>query len=112
VAVEGTDESAVALGRGIGALAVGVEEISTEVKEAAEGVIIDTISGAYFFAFSKKPGVVSRVFSQMPPNMCHLLVRCCTDPSGAAYSNMQVLFECRLEILLNQDRAHIVIRLH
>jgi hypothetical protein len=23
--------------------------------------------------------------------MCHLPVRCCTDPSGAAYSNMQVL---------------------
>jgi hypothetical protein len=29
-------------------------------------------------------------FSQMPPNMCHLLVRCCTDPSGAAYLNVQV----------------------
>jgi hypothetical protein len=26
----------------------------------------------------------------MPPNMCHLPVFCCTDPSGAAYSNMQV----------------------
>jgi hypothetical protein len=22
--------------------------------------------------------------------MCHLLVRCCTDPFGAAYSNVQV----------------------
>jgi hypothetical protein len=32
----------------------------------------------------------SIVFSQMPPNMCHLPVRCCTDPSGAAYSNVQV----------------------
>jgi hypothetical protein len=32
----------------------------------------------------------SLVFSQMPPNMCHLPVHCCTDLSGAAYSNMQV----------------------
>jgi hypothetical protein len=32
----------------------------------------------------------SIVFSQMPPNMCHLPVRCCTDPSGAAYSNVQI----------------------
>jgi hypothetical protein len=26
----------------------------------------------------------------MPANMCHLPVHCCTDPSGTAYSNMQV----------------------
>jgi hypothetical protein len=26
----------------------------------------------------------------MPLNMCHLPVRCCTDPSRAAYSNVQV----------------------
>jgi hypothetical protein len=32
----------------------------------------------------------SIVFSQMPPNMCCLPVRCCTDPFGAAYSNVQV----------------------
>jgi hypothetical protein len=31
----------------------------------------------------------SIVFSQMPPNMCHLPVHCYTDPSGAAYSNVQ-----------------------
>jgi hypothetical protein len=33
----------------------------------------------------------SIVFSQMPPNMCHLPVRCCTDPFGAAYSNVQIV---------------------
>jgi hypothetical protein len=60
VAVEGAEESAPALGRGIRALAVGVEEICVEVKEAAEGVIIDTMSGAYFFAFSKKPSSSKR----------------------------------------------------
>jgi hypothetical protein len=32
----------------------------------------------------------SIVFSKMPPNMCHLPVRRCTDPFGAAYSNVQV----------------------
>jgi hypothetical protein len=32
----------------------------------------------------------SIVFLQKPPNMCHLPVRCCTDPFGAAYSNVQV----------------------
>jgi hypothetical protein len=37
----------------------------------------------------------SIVFSQMPPNMCHLPVRCCTDPFGAAYSNMQVFIQIR-----------------
>jgi hypothetical protein len=26
----------------------------------------------------------------MPTNICHLPVRCCTDPCGAAYSNVQV----------------------
>jgi hypothetical protein len=35
------------------------------------------------------------VFSQMPPNMCHLPVRCCTDPSGAAYSNVQVFISSK-----------------
>jgi hypothetical protein len=33
----------------------------------------------------------SLVISQMPPNTCHLPVRCCTNPYGVAYSNMQVL---------------------
>jgi hypothetical protein len=44
-----------ALGGGIEALAAGVEEIGAEVEEAAKGVMIDTIPGAYFFAFSNKP---------------------------------------------------------
>jgi hypothetical protein len=55
VAVEGAEESASALGGGIEALGTGVEELGVEVEEAAEGVIIDTMPGAYFFAFSKKP---------------------------------------------------------
>jgi hypothetical protein len=29
----------------------------------------------------------------MPPNICHLPVRCCTDPSRAAYSNVQVYLD-------------------
>jgi hypothetical protein len=55
VAEVGVEEVAPALGGGIGALVVGVEEAGVEVKEAAEGVIIDTMPGTYFFAFSKKP---------------------------------------------------------
>jgi hypothetical protein len=54
VAVEGAKESTPAFGRGIEALVTGVEEIGVEVKEATEGVIIDTMPGAYFFAFSKE----------------------------------------------------------
>jgi hypothetical protein len=27
--------------------------------------------------------------------MCHLPVRCCTDPSGTAYSNVQVLLSSK-----------------
>jgi hypothetical protein len=43
------------LGGGIDALVVGVEETGVEeVIEAAEGETIDTMPGAYFFAFSKK----------------------------------------------------------
>jgi hypothetical protein len=60
MAVEGAEESAPALGGGIGALAVGVEEIGVEVEEATKGVIIDTMPGAYFFAFSKKPSSSER----------------------------------------------------
>jgi hypothetical protein len=55
VAEEGAGEVAPAFGRDIDALVVGVEESVVEVEEAAEGVIIDTMPGAYFFAFSKKP---------------------------------------------------------
>jgi hypothetical protein len=53
VAAEGVEESAPAFGGGIEALAVGVEEVGVEVEEAADGVIIETMPGAYFFAFSK-----------------------------------------------------------
>jgi hypothetical protein len=38
----------------------GVEEVGVEVEEAADGVIIDTMPGAYFFAFSKKPSSSKR----------------------------------------------------
>jgi hypothetical protein len=77
VAVEGVEESASALGGGIGALAAGVKEIGVEVEEAAEGVIIDTMSGTYFFAFSKKPSSFERgrareelTFSQSTSSPC------------------------------------------
>jgi hypothetical protein len=43
------------LGGGMDPLVVGVEETGVaEVEEAAKGEIIDTMLGAYFFAFSKK----------------------------------------------------------
>jgi hypothetical protein len=55
VAEEGVAEVAPALGGGTDPLVVGVEETGVvEVAEAAEGEIIDTMPGAYFFAFSKK----------------------------------------------------------
>jgi hypothetical protein len=60
VVVEGAEEAASALGGGIEALAAGVEEVDVEVEEAADGVIIDTMPGAYFFAFSKKPSSSER----------------------------------------------------
>jgi hypothetical protein len=43
---EGAGEVAPALGGGIDALVVGVEESIVEVEEAAKGVIIDTMPGA------------------------------------------------------------------
>jgi hypothetical protein len=43
------------LGGGFDALVVGVEETGAEeVVEATKGEIIDTMPGAYSFAFSKK----------------------------------------------------------
>jgi hypothetical protein len=60
MAEEGAEEVAPALGGGIDALITGVKEDGVEVKEAAEGVIIDTMPGAYFFAFSKKPSSSER----------------------------------------------------
>jgi hypothetical protein len=52
----GAEEVAPALGGGIDPLVARVEETGiAEVKEAAEGEIIDTMPGAYFFAFSPSP---------------------------------------------------------
>jgi hypothetical protein len=48
------------LGGGIDPLDAGVEGIGVEVEEATEGVIMDTMPGAYFFAFSKKPRISER----------------------------------------------------
>jgi hypothetical protein len=61
MAVEGVEEAALALGGGIEALAAGVEEVGVEVEEAADGVIIDMMPGAYFFAISKKPSAPKEV---------------------------------------------------
>jgi hypothetical protein len=73
----GTEEVAPAFGEGIDALVAGVEEAGAEVEEAAEGVIIDTMLGAYFFAFSKKPSSSERgrpreeiTFSQSTSWLC------------------------------------------
>jgi hypothetical protein len=60
VAEVGTEEVAPVFGGGIDPLVAGVEEASVEVEEAAEGVIIDMMPGAYFFAFSKKPSSSER----------------------------------------------------
>jgi hypothetical protein len=60
----GAEEAAPALGGGIDALVAGVEEAGVEVEEAAEGVIIDTMPGAYFFAFLKKPSSSERGISR------------------------------------------------
>jgi hypothetical protein len=51
----GAEEAAPALGGGIDTLVARVEEAGMEVEEAAEGVIINMMPGAYFFTFSKKP---------------------------------------------------------
>jgi hypothetical protein len=70
VAVEGAEESAAAPGG-------GVEEPGAEVEEATEGVIRDTIPGAYFFAFLKNPSISKRgrageepIFSQSTSSPC------------------------------------------
>jgi hypothetical protein len=77
VAEVGAEEVAPAFGEGIDPLVAGVEEASIEVKEAAEGVIIDTMPSAYFFAFSKKPSSSERgrpreelTFSQLTSSTC------------------------------------------
>jgi hypothetical protein len=56
VAAVGVEEVAPVLRGGFDALVIGVEETSAEeVVEAAEGETIDTMPGAYFFTFLKKP---------------------------------------------------------
>jgi hypothetical protein len=52
--VVGDADVVAAPGGGIVAPEEGVKEIGIEVKAAAEGEIIDTMPGAYFFALSKK----------------------------------------------------------
>jgi hypothetical protein len=54
VAVEGAEDSVAAAPGG------GVEELGARVKEAAEGVIRDTMPGAYSFAFLKNPSISER----------------------------------------------------
>jgi hypothetical protein len=74
----GAKEVAPALGGGIDPLVVRVEETGiVEVEETAEGVIIDTMPGTYFFAFSKKPHCSERgrpreelTFSQLTSSPC------------------------------------------
>jgi hypothetical protein len=53
--VAGDADVAAAPRGGIVAPEEGVEEAGVEVEEVAEGEIIDTMPGAYFFALSKKP---------------------------------------------------------
>jgi hypothetical protein len=60
MAVEGAEESPLALGGGIEVLGIGVEEPGVGVEEATKGVIIDTMPGAYFFAFLKNPSSSER----------------------------------------------------
>jgi hypothetical protein len=77
VAEVGAEEVAPVFGRSIDPLVAGVEEAGVEVEEAAEGVIIDTMPGAYFFAFSKKHSSSERgrpreelTFSQLTSSPC------------------------------------------
>jgi hypothetical protein len=74
----GIAEVAPALGGGMDPHVAGVKEIGVaKVVEAAEGEIIDTMPGAYFFAFSKKTRSSKRVrpreeltFSQLTSSPC------------------------------------------
>jgi hypothetical protein len=77
VAVEGSEESALALCGDIEVLGAGVEELGAGVEEAAKGVIIDTMPGTYFFAFLKNPNSSKRgrareelIFSQSTSSPC------------------------------------------
>jgi hypothetical protein len=74
----GVAEVAPALGGGMDPLVAGVEETGVvEVVEAVEGEIMDTMPGAYFFAFSKKTRSSERgrsreelTFSQLTSSPC------------------------------------------
>jgi hypothetical protein len=77
VAEVGVAEVAAASRGGIGALDAGVEEAGAEVEEADEGETIDTMPGAYFYAFSKKLRNLERgqpreelTFSQLTSSPC------------------------------------------
>jgi hypothetical protein len=78
VAEVGAEEAAPVLGGGIDPLVAGVKETGVaEVNEATEGEIINTMPGAYFFAFSKKPRSFERgrpreelTFSQLTSSPC------------------------------------------
>jgi hypothetical protein len=71
-------EVAPALGGGTDPLVAGVKETGVaEVIEAVEGEIIDTMPGAYLFAFSKKTFISKRgrpweelTFSQLTSSPC------------------------------------------
>jgi hypothetical protein len=54
MAVEGAEDSVAASPGG------GVEELGVGVEEATEGVIRDTMPGAYSFAFLKNPSISER----------------------------------------------------
>jgi hypothetical protein len=89
VAEDGVEEVTPALGGGIDALVAGVEEAGVEVKEAAKGVIIDIMPGAYFFAFSKKPSSsekrsTMRRANLLPINLLAMRISKCNGPFGAS----------------------------
>jgi hypothetical protein len=59
VVVEGTEDSAAAAAAAA-VLGGGIEEPGMEVEEVAEGVMSDTMLGAYFFTYLKNPSFSER----------------------------------------------------
>jgi hypothetical protein len=49
-----------ALAAAVASLGGGVKEPVADVKEVAEGVLSDTMLGAYFFAYLKNPSISER----------------------------------------------------
>jgi hypothetical protein len=91
MAEDGAEEVTPALGRGIDALVAGVEEAGVEVEEAAKGVIIDTMPGAYFFAFLKKPSSskkrsTTRRANLLPINLLVVRISKCNGPSAPRFT--------------------------